>query len=72
MKAQEYIARVYEQLASGDGTQKGTSSAVVLHAALSVIQEVESPLKEETLVKLALLEIRNQQHYSVIRKRAAC
>jgi hypothetical protein len=56
MKGSEYIRRVFHEVTrAGTGTGDCTDG-VFLAAALEVMREVESPLKEEALVRLAVIE----------------
>jgi hypothetical protein len=71
MKGREYIMRVYEQLVSPESIETSAFKGAFLRAAMSVVKEVESPLKEETLVSLAVLELAHMRVPVVARKRAA-
>lgn len=71
MKGSEYIARVITQLTSEEGSAQASYNGAFLTAALSVIREVESPLKEETLVKLAVMELRRGRDNLLCGRRAA-
>ena len=71
MKGSDYIKAVFEHLSSDEQIAKASLNGAFLTAALTVIQEVESPLKEETLVKLAALEVGNRRKKSLCGRRAA-
>jgi len=71
MKGREYIMRVYEQLASPESIETSTLRGAFLRATLSVVNEIDSPLKEETLVSLAVLELAHGGPRMSSRKRAA-
>jgi hypothetical protein len=71
MNGREYITRVYEQLVSPDRIEASVQRGAFLRAALSVVRELDSPLKEQTLVNLAVLELRHKQRSIGARKRAA-
>lgn len=63
MKAAEYISRVVAELASDAHIEKTSYDGAFLTAALDIIREVDSPMKEDALVQLAVLErgFRNRQ-----------
>jgi hypothetical protein len=65
MKAAEYITRVMSELVSEEHIEKTSYDGAFLSAALAIIQEVESPMKEEALVQLALLE-RGFRHKQIV------
>jgi hypothetical protein len=71
MNGREYIMRVYEQLVSPESIETSAFRGAFLRAALSVVNEVDSPLKEETLVSLAVLELASGRSPISSRKRAA-
>lgn len=70
-RGQEYIATVLERLSSDEQRAKTSYAGAFLTAALAVIEEIESPLKEEALVRLAVLEIKNKDKELVSGRRAA-
>jgi hypothetical protein len=39
----------------------GASQGAFLAAALEIVREIESPMKEETLVRLAVLELESER-----------
>lgn len=56
MKGSEYIRQVFHELTGARGAQGGHAEGVFLAAALEMMREIESPLKEEALVRLAVIE----------------
>jgi hypothetical protein len=56
MKGSQYIREVFQDLTRERSSQGELSEGVFLAAALEVMREIESPLKEEALVRLAVLE----------------
>jgi hypothetical protein len=71
MKGRDYITHVYEQLVAPESIEASALRGAFLRAALSVIGEVKSPIKEETLVSLAILELDHTKPMRASRKRAA-
>jgi len=71
MKGSEYISKVYEQLLAPGSVEESHYAGAFLHAALAVIEVVDSPLKEQTLVDLALLELSSRRKRQALKKRAA-
>lgn len=67
----EYIAAVLERLSSDEQKAQTSYTGAFLTAALSVIEEVESPLKEEALVRLAVLELKSRSKDLLCGRRAA-
>jgi hypothetical protein len=61
MRAREYIRHVYEDLMTGRHKEREYPRGAFLEAAVQVVRELESPLKEETLVRLAVLEIESER-----------
>lgn len=59
-RGREYIATVLERLSSDEHVAQTSYTGAFLTAALAVIEEVGSPLKEEALVRLAVLELKNR------------
>ena len=57
MQAREYIRSVYQQIMREQSYRQGSPQGAFLAAALEIIQEVRSPVKEETLVRLVVLEL---------------
>lgn len=70
-RGQEYIEAVLERLSSDEHKAQTSYTGAFLTAALSVIEEVESPLKEEALVRLAVLELNNRNKELLCGRRAA-
>ena len=56
MKGSQYIREVFHDLTRDGSSQSELSKGFFLAAALEVMREIESPLKEEALVRLAVLE----------------
>ena len=71
MNARDYIQRVYEQISSADSRDHSGVPGAFLGAALAIIGELESPVKEEALVSLALLEVSKKRASITTSKRAA-
>jgi hypothetical protein len=61
MSGREYIAKVYQQLSSPEYIKQSHYKGAFLQAALAVVEAVESPLKEQTLVRLAVLELAQER-----------
>jgi hypothetical protein len=70
-KGSEYIARVIEQLASEDHQAQARYQGAFLEAALSIVNVIESPLRERALVSLAALAIRQRSQEAPRTRRAA-
>lgn len=70
-KSSEYIARVLEQVISDEQSYQTYRQGAFLTAALSIISEVESPLKERALVSLAVLACRGNSRELAHGQRAA-
>jgi hypothetical protein len=74
-KASEYITSVLEQLGAEEQGPQSLNRALhrgaFLAAALSIIGEIESPLKERALVSLASLAVRHHSDTSVVNRKAA-
>jgi hypothetical protein len=70
-KGSEYITRVLQQVISEDRSNQTCRQGAFLTAALSIISEVESPLKEQALVSLASLASRGNAREAGHRQRAA-
>jgi hypothetical protein len=56
-KGSDYISRVLSNLTSGEQLHNTSYKGAFLAAALAIIKDVESPMKESALVSLAALEI---------------
>jgi len=61
MQAREYIRSVYKDLLAEQRKGIGNPQGAFLTAALEIVREIESPLKEETLVRLAVLEVQSER-----------
>jgi hypothetical protein len=57
MRGSEYIARVSEDIKATNYDGQNVSQGAFLGAALSIIEAVESPMKEHAFVKLATLSL---------------
>jgi len=57
MKSREYIEKIVDELTSQECMSSTSLRGAFLGAALEIIREVGSPLKEEALVTLATLEL---------------
>jgi hypothetical protein len=71
MKRSQYLVKVVEELCSEENLAQTNYSGAFLGAALSIMREVESPLREEALVKLALIEAARHKQRGTARKKAA-
>jgi hypothetical protein len=63
MTAREYIQEVFKDMrkpAARDGRHRGE---IFMMAALDVLRELDSPLKEETLVRLVILEATDEDEW---------
>ncbi len=61
MRARDYVRGVFEEVIQEFQPSRESQRGAFLSAALDVIQELESPLKEETLVRLAVLEFEDSR-----------
>ena len=71
MKSRDYISSVFQQLCSSEDAREASYNGAFLQAMLAVIREVDSPLKEQTIVSLALLKSRGGRLSAAARKRIA-
>ena len=71
MKATQYLERVLCELSSGEQIKTTSYNGAFLTAALAIIQELESPMKEEALVQLAVLERGFREKQGFCGRRAA-
>ena len=71
MNAAEYVSRVLSQLSSDEQIEKTSYNGAFLTAALAIIEEVESPMKEQALVQLAVLERDSRYKQAMCGRRAA-
>jgi hypothetical protein len=65
MQAREYIRSVYKEIVRGQPHSQAYPQGAFLAAALEIIQEVRSPVKEETLVRLAVLELEKERPHGL-------
>jgi hypothetical protein len=65
MNSKDYISAVYQQLSALEYAEHTALDGAFLHAMLAVVKDVESPLKEQTVVSLALLRTRHAQAHAV-------
>jgi len=61
MQAREYIRSVYKDLMGQQAKRRGDPQGAFLAAAIEIVRELDSPLKEETLVRLAMLELESER-----------
>lgn len=61
MQAREYIRSVYKEIMRDQPHRQGYPQGAFLAAAVEIIQEVRSPVKEETLVRLVVLELEKER-----------
>ncbi len=61
MRARDYVRSVYKDLIRQQIQGRGGSQGAFLEAALEIVREIESPMKEETLVRLAVLELESER-----------
>lgn|GEM_PF-2432771 len=57
-KGSDYISRVLSNITSDEQIFNTSYKGAFLSAALAIIKDVDSPIKERALVSLAALEIR--------------
>lgn len=57
MRGSEYIRRVFGDIIQERSDVRAHPQGAFLAAAIEIMRELESPLKEETLVRLAVLEL---------------
>lgn len=60
-RARDYIRSVYRELMRDQPPGSGYPQGAFLTAALEIMRELESPVKEETLARLAVLELANER-----------
>lgn len=58
MTGSEYILRVIDDIKATKQDRPNTSQGAFLRAALSILAEVDSPMKEQAFVQLATLPLR--------------
>lgn len=57
MRGSDYVRGIFEEVVQERPSLRAYGQGAFLAAALEVLRELESPLKEETLVRLAVLEL---------------
>lgn len=60
-RARDYIRSVYRELMRNQPPGSEYPQGAFLTAALEIMRELESPVKEETLARLAVLELANER-----------
>lgn len=68
MRGEEYVRKVFRELVAHDDARAGTGMSLL--SALEMMVEVESPLKEQALVRLVVLGMENATQG--LRRRRAC
>jgi len=71
MNAREYVEKIVAELMSRERRGGTASRGEFLGAALQIIRDVDSPLKEEALVTLATLELHSSRRKSLQREKFA-
>jgi hypothetical protein len=71
MNAKDYVEKIMAELTSPKRKNATAMRGAFLGAALQIIREVESPLKEEALVTLATLEFHTARRDSLPRRKIA-
>lgn len=71
MNAREYVEKVIDEITSRERRGSAASRGAFLGAALQIIRDVDSPLKEEALVTLATLELHSSRRESSRHKKLA-
>jgi hypothetical protein len=71
MKAREYVEKIMVELTSAKRKDATAMRGAFLGAALQIIREVESPLKQQALVTLATLELQTARRDSLPRRKIA-
>ena len=61
MQAREYIRGVYKEITRQHARGLAYPQGAFLAAAVEIVRELESPRKEETLVRLAILELESER-----------
>lgn len=65
MRGEDYVRGVFGEVLHDMRGRNGGHQGAFLAAALEVIHELESPQKEETLVRLAVLELEEERSLSL-------
>lgn len=68
MRGGEYVRSVFQEVIQEHRQRSSSQPGAFLAAALAAMQELESPLKEETLVRLVVLELEDQSARPVVRR----
>lgn len=71
MRGQEYIRRVFREIHYAQESGAAMQGDRYTDAAMEVIQELESPAKEEVLVELVALEMKQRRSRKERLKRCA-
>ena len=71
MNSRDYIDKIVKELLSQERGSGAALRGAFLGAALDIVREIESPLKEEALVTLATLELRSARPGSLRLKKTA-
>jgi len=69
MTGRNYIRKVFKDLRKPASQAERLRSELFMLAALDVLKEVESPLKEETLVRLVVMEAQEEDEWFGRRQR---
>lgn len=64
MTGRDYIRHVFKDLRRSNGRAKRRRHEFFMLAALDVLQELDSPLKEEALVRLVVMEAEEEGIFS--------
>lgn len=71
MNAKEYVEKIMRELTAAKRGNATDTRGAFLGAALEIIREVESPLKEEALVTLVTLELQSARQNSSLPRKIA-
>lgn len=63
MNSREYIQHVFSEITSAENFGLSDYEDAFIRAALEVAREVESPLKEEALVRLVMMQQQSRIAY---------
>jgi hypothetical protein len=64
MTGRDYIRDVFKDLSRSNGRVKRRRHEFFMLAALDVLKELDSPIKEETLVRLVIMEAEEEGLFS--------
>lgn len=67
MHGGDYVRSVFQEVIQEHRQRSSSQQGAFLAAALVAMQELESPLKEETLVRLVVLELEDQSTRTSVR-----